>query len=449
LTDNPSSPQVPKKEGHHTRILVSRLFLSDRQRLVSWVLGALLPAMLAFAIYHFMERGRQTERSHSEPSIAGFPSASAIPKFKEIAGRFQKNQTMTEVLLQQGLSVETARQIVDCARPVYNLAKVKASRLYWLCLTQDGKFSNLRYPVDDERCLTVYRDEVHDRFVPVINNFQFETRIERVSAQISSSLYSSIAEIGEQFEMALDLADIFGSDIDFNTDIQKADSFQALVEKKYLNGKFVKNGAILAASVSNQKKSLTGFRFVDENGKPAYYAPDGKALKRSFLKAPLRVIRITSRFSKARLHPLLKTVRPHLGVDYAAPIGTKVQAVAAGTVLGAGESGGSGKMVKLRHAEGYETQYLHLSRIAVKSGAHVDQGDVIGYVGSSGLSTGPHLDFRISRNGSAINPVKVIFPPGKPVSPDRFGQFAELRDGLMNKLQGRESDELIGRVAAK
>ena len=146
------------------------------------------------------------------------------------------------------------------------------------------------------------------------------------------------------------------------------------------------------------------------------------------------------------MHPILKIVRPHLGVDYSAPMGTPVQAVGSGTVVSAGQSGGNGKMVRLRHAGGYETCYLHLSRIAVKSGTRVDQGQIIGYVGSSGLSTGPHLDFRIYRNGSAVNPSKIIFPPGKPVSPSDFTRFAELRDGLMIKLQGQETDS---RVASK
>jgi murein DD-endopeptidase MepM/ murein hydrolase activator NlpD len=191
----------------------------------------------------------------------------------------------------------------------------------------------------------------------------------------------------------------------------------------------------LAAAIKNQQKLLTGFRFEDENGKPAYYAPDGKALKRSFLKSPLKFARITSGFSRARFHPILKVVRPHLGVDYAAPVGTPVQAVGAGVVVSAGQSGGSGKLVRIHHSGGYETMYLHLSRIAVKPGARVAQGAVVGYVGSSGLSTGPHLDFRVLRHGTAINPTKVIFPPGKPVSPAQFGRFAALRDKLNDELR--------------
>jgi murein DD-endopeptidase MepM/ murein hydrolase activator NlpD len=449
LAKDPLHLPVPEGVGRSVSTRWWRLFLCGRSRRIAWGLAALLLIVSALAIERYRERSKQKSWKQGKTSTAGAHSVVSLPKFKEIVGSFQKNQTMTGVLLQQGISISTVNRIIESARPVYNLAKVKASRLYWVCFTQDGKFCNLRYPVDDERYLTVYHDDSQDRFVPIMKNYQFETRVEHVSSKIESSLFASIVEIGETFELAMDLADIFGSDIDFNTDIQKGDSFQALVEKKYLDGKFVKNGAILAASVSNQAKSLTGFRFADETGKPAYYAPEGRALKRSFLKAPLKIIRITSRFSKARFHPILKIVRPHLGVDYAAPEGTPVQAVAAGTVVGAGDSGGSGKMVQLRHAGGFESQYLHLSKISVKSGALVDQGDIIGYVGSSGLSTGPHLDFRLKRNGNSINPSKVIFPPGKPVSPEQFGRFAELRDGLMKKLAEQETNGQVARAASK
>jgi murein DD-endopeptidase MepM/ murein hydrolase activator NlpD len=387
---------------------------------------------------------RQARRSREAPAMLQKPLVSVvpeIPEIKQIVGIFQHNQTITQVLLQQGLPLPLVHQIIDCARPVYDLAKVKAEKLYWLYLTKDGQFRDFRYHVDDERYLTVYHDTAQDRMVPVMKNFQFETRVESVTGTIDSSLFASITDIGEKDQLALDLADIFGSDIDFYTDLQKGDSYRILLEKKYLDGQFSKYGAILAASFTNQKKELIGVRFEDEKGKPAYYAPDGKALKKSFLKSPLKFARITSRFSFARMHPILKTVRPHLGVDYAAPTGTPVQAVGAGEVTGSGSSGGSGNMVSIRHSAGYETSYLHLSRIAVRRGAHVEQGQVIGYVGSSGLSTGPHLDFRIRQRGKAINPTKVIFPPGLPVPAERFANFAALRDKLSDELR-MTNDEL-------
>jgi murein DD-endopeptidase MepM/ murein hydrolase activator NlpD len=350
-------------------------------------------------------------------------------------GTFEPHQTVTEALAQQGLSGELIHRIIDAALPEYNLARVRAGQNYWICLTLEGLFRDFRYHVDDERYLTVFHDVGQDRLVPVMKSFSYETRLEPVSAIIESSLFSTIRDIGERDQLALDLADIFGSDIDFYADIQKGDSFKVLIEKKYLDGRFTKYGQILGAAFINGQRQLSGFRFEAEQGKPAYYGPDGRALKRSFLKSPLRFARISSKFSTARMHPVLRVVRPHLGVDYAAPMGTPVQAVGAGVVTSAGYSGNNGRMVRIRHAGGFETMYLHLSRIAVRGGVRVSQGQVIGYVGSSGLSTGPHLDFRVLRRGKAINPLKVIFPPGPPVPSDQFAKFATERDKLDAALQ--------------
>jgi len=407
----------------------------DRRRLGFLFPAGLFVALLAGALYLQPWQLLKDRRPQATTAENEAPVLSPVTEFTEVVGSFQRNQTITQVLVSEGIPVEMVHEIVDAARPVYDLAKVKAEQLYYLCFTQDGKFSNFRYPVDDERYLTVYHDAGENRMVPVMKNFRYETRLENVSAEIESSLFASVIGIGERDQLALDLADIFGSDIDFYTDLQKGDSFRVRIEKKYLDGQFSKYGAILAADFTNQQKVLTGIRFEDEHGKPAYYAPDGKALKKSFLKSPLKFGRITSRFSAARRHPILKIVRPHLGVDYAAPMGTPVQAVAAGVVTGAGRSGGNGKMVQIRHSGGYETMYLHLSRIAVKSGARVAQGEVIGNVGSTGLSTGPHLDFRIRQKGRAVNPTKVIFPPGAPVAAAQFARFSALRDKLMDDLR--------------
>ncbi len=356
------------------------------------------------------------------------------PQLREIVDKFKPNQTITAALMGHGLSIEEVSELVDAAREVYNLAKVKVQQPYWLYLTPEGQVHDFRYPVDEEKYLTVYRDQ-DNRLVPVMKTFPYETHVEAVSGEIEDSLFMSMLDAGEQERLALDLADIFGSDIDFYTDIQKGDTYRLLVEKRYLNGEFKLYGAILAAEITNQNKRFSGFRFTDENGKPAYYGPDGKALRKSFLKSPLKFARISSRFSRARMHPILKIVRPHLGVDYAAPTGTPVQAVGAGTVISAGYDGGGGKTVKLRHAGSYETLYMHLSKIAVRPGARVAQGDVIGYVGATGLATGPHLDFRIWLHGKPLNPTRVIFPPAAPVAPSAFAKFALLRDNLSNRLE--------------
>ncbi len=435
MTSSPLSPRSPENRdsSSHRRIAIRR-FLSRFQRLLL-IPGMTLIAVLGLMAYRSMYQARQDKASQNIVKDMGPLSEAVPPQPREIVGSFEKNQTVTQVLLQQGLPLPLIHQIIESTRPVYDLAKVKAEQLYYLCFTPDGKFSNFRYPVDDERYLTVYHDAANDSVVPILKTFQYETRVETVSAVIDSSLFASVMDIGEKDQLALDLAEIFGSDIDFNTDIQKGDSFRVQIERRYLDGQLSKNGAILGAAFINAGKEFVGVRFEDENGKPAYYAPDGKALKKSFLKSPLKFGRISSKFSMARRHPVLKIVRPHLGVDYAAPVGAPVQSVGAGVVVSAGRRGANGKMITIRHSGGYETKYLHLSRIAVKPGERVSQGELIGNVGSTGLSTGPHLDFRVFKNGRAINPQKVIFPPGAPVPAARFASFTAIRDRLIDDLQ--------------
>ncbi len=426
---SPAGEQGPAPAG------IRRLYSLIRRRRVPLAIAALLLSLSGIALCAFLEYGRPETWAKTRPQAPVPVAAPPPPKFTQVIGVIAPRETITQALEQKGLPGELISRIVDSARPVYDLAKVNAGRRFWIYYTEDGRFRDLRYMIDDERYLTVYHDVASDSLVPVVKSYPYDKRVETVSAAIENSLFSSVMSIGEKDQLALDLADIFGSDIDFYTDIQNGDSFRVLIEKKYLDDQFVKYGAILAAAFTNQQKTLTGFRFEDENGKPAYYAPDGKALKKSFLKSPLKFsARITSRFSLARRHPILKIVRPHLGVDYAAPIGSPVQAVGAGVVTSAGSNGASGKMVRIRHAGGYESMYLHLSRIRVKAGARVGQGDIIGYVGSSGLSTGPHLDFRVAKNGRAVNPTKVIFPPGAPVAPARFSEFAAVRDSLIAQL---------------
>ncbi len=404
-----------------------------RRRYISMILVVLL-ILLSVVCYQMFDRQIPLETTQivvAGPLISPEPPK---PQMKEIMDTFRPNQTITDVLLKHGLSSQMVYDLVECARPVYNLAKVKAEQAYWLCFTPEDELQYFRYAVDDEQYLEICQDEEQNCFVPRMESFPYEIQLDRVSAEIQDSLFLTVIKLGEKQQLALYLADIFGWDIDFYTDIQKGDSFELLVEKKYLDGEFKKYGAIWAASITNRGKEFVGFRFPDQNGKDAYYDQDGKALKKSFLKSPLKYARISSRFSYARRHPILKIVRPHLGVDYAAPTGTPVQAVGAGVVVTAGTKGANGKMVKLSHAQGYETMYLHLSRIAVRQGARVSQGEVIGYVGSTGLATGPHLDFRISRHGNFINPTKVVFPPLPPVAPDSFEQFAAHRDVLANRL---------------
>lgn len=399
-------------------------------RSVALVAG--LGFLMVLASYLLLQRSQPYGMPRTYPPARSAEVAAPPPALKEISGTFRKNQTITEALTGQGLPAELVFRLVKEARPVFNLARVAANRSYWLYFRSDGDFNDFRYAIDDQRYLTVYRHQ--DGFVPVVKDFVYETRVEPVSGVIEDSLIGSMNSRREQEMLALQLADIFMYDIDFYADIKKGDSFRLLVEKKYDRDRFVKYGSIVAAEIQNQGKTYRGFRFTDTSGTQSYFSPAGDALKRSFLKSPLKFARVSSRFARSRFHPILKILRPHMGVDYAASIGTPVQAVGAGVVVAAGAQGDSGRMVKLRHAGGIETMYLHLSKIAVRTGARVGQGDTIGYVGSSGLSTGPHLDFRILSHGNFINPMKVIFPPNPPLSGADRDRFEPVRNELQSQL---------------
>jgi murein DD-endopeptidase MepM/ murein hydrolase activator NlpD len=263
-----------------------------------------------------------------------------------------------------------------------------------------------------------------------------------VSGEISrdqSSLVAAMDAAGETIDLTLAMAEIFGGEIDFSTELQPGDTFELTVEKQYRDhsDEFAGYGPILAAEFVNHGRRLRAVRYQPQGGAAAYFDDHGVSMKRFFLASPLKFQPVvTSGFSSGRFHPILKEVRAHLGVDYKAPIGSPVVAVSDGVVVSAGFSGGSGNMVHLRHSNGFETEYLHLSSIAVRAGAHVRQGELIGKVGMTGLATGPHLDYRVKRNGAFVNPVIAhrAMPPADPIPQAEMTAFLAARDGAFAKL---------------
>ena len=264
-----------------------------------------------------------------------------------------------------------------------------------------------------------------------------DVRVEAVSGEVHRSLFESVEALGESPQLVMDLVEIFSSDFDFTADTRAGDRFRLLVEKRYAGDQFVDYGQILVAQYLSDARVLTGVAFEGAGGRVAFYDPDGRSLKKSFLKSPLEFTRITSGFTYARPHPILGGVRPHLAVDYGAPVGTPVRAVADGTVMVAGWNGGNGIQVHLRHHAGYETQYNHLSRLGpgVRAGGRVSQRQVIGYVGSTGLSTGPHLDYRVAKNGRFVNPLGEKFIPGQPLDGADHRRFVKDARALVRRLE--------------
>jgi len=256
-----------------------------------------------------------------------------------------------------------------------------------------------------------------------------------VSGEINNSLFYAMQRVGESDILAIKLAEILEWEVDFFKDIRKGDFFNILVEKKFCRNKFIGYGRILAVDFVNNGRFIRGLYY--ENSKiSGYFRPNGKSLQRGFLKAPLKFARISSTFQRSRLHPVLHVYRPHYGVDYAAPIGTPVHATADGTVIVRGYSKGNGNYVKLKHNNGYETMYLHFSRFkrGLSKGDFVKQGEVIGYVGSTGYSTGPHVDYRIKKHGKYINPLNFKSPTKKlPVEEmDPFRQNTRMYANLLD-----------------
>jgi murein DD-endopeptidase MepM/ murein hydrolase activator NlpD len=243
-----------------------------------------------------------------------------------------------------------------------------------------------------------------------------------IEGEVTSSLFEAISALGEEDTLAVALADLFQWDVDFHREVRSGDRFSLLVEKISSEGRVVDYGPVIAATYVNAGRSINAVRYRTDDGRSGYYDERGRPLRKQFLRAPLRFSRITSRFSRSRMHPILGRRMPHWGVDYGAPVGTPVMATADGVVVFMGKKGGGGNTVELRHANAYTTAYLHLSRFrrGLRAGARVSQGDVIGYVGTTGLTTGPHLDYRVTRDGRYINPTTIGRDPAPPLKADEM-----------------------------
>ena len=362
-----------------------------------------------------------------------------------IEARVPARATLDGLLRQHQLSADLVRAAVESARTVFNPRELRAERPYRLVRSLDGLLREFEYEIDADRFLRIVN---RDRSQPAsldaqVLPFQKETAIAGMRGQIapgSSSLIAAVDQAGENIHLALSLAEIFGGQIDFNHDLQLGDDFEVLFEKMTREGQFAGYGNILGAALRVDGREYRAFRWQDPvTGRAGYYDEDGRSLKRLLLSSPLRFEpRVTSRFSRNRLHPVHGNRRPHLGVDYAAPHGSAVVAVASGVVVSAGRSGGGGNTVRVRHGGGLETYYLHLSSFAkgVRAGARVDQNQVIGRVGSTGTATGPHLDYRLKRNGVFVNPLTVHRqqPPGEPIKGIHLAAFRDTRDGILRQL---------------
>jgi len=356
-----------------------------------------------------------------------------------------RRRTTLGAVLRDTLSPAGVHRVVEAARPVYDLARVSVGHPFGVTFGPDGLLAAFTYGVDELRTLRVTRQG--ESYRAELLTRQYDVRVASVRGEIHSSLFGAVMEAGEDDQLALDLADIFMWDVDFNTELQKGDSFRVAVEKLSVDGSFTRYGRILAAELVRGERVIQAVRFEGQYG-PAYFMPDGRPMRKAFLRSPLRFTRISSGFTNARLHPILGVVRPHFGIDFAAPIGTPVRASADGVVTAAGWDGGYGKVVRMRHANGYETLYGHLSRIDVRLGQRLAQSTVVGAVGMTGLATGPHLDYRMIRYGAFVNPLKIQSPPADPISADERAAFESIRDRQLALLGPTPGAVAVAQTAA-
>lgn len=327
-------------------------------------------------------------------------------------------------ILDEWLDANDREAVIAAAKPVYTLTSVRVGQPFAVVREPGtGAFRAFKYEVDKKRSLVVRRDG--EGFSARMEAINYTTTLSLVQGTITTSLSEAIVEMGESIGLAIALADVFASEINFITDLRVGDRFEVLVEKQSRHDAFHGYGRVLGARFINQGKLHSAYLFRDERGKLAYYNAKGESLHRALLKAPLSFLRVTSQYSMARRHPVFGNVRPHQGIDYGAPKGTPIMAVGDGVVSKVGRAGGYGNQVILKHANGLESLYGHMSRFAkgIVAGKKVRQGQTIGYVGATGTATGPHLDFRIKQRTTFVNPAKLVVPRDKPLGRQEMKQF--------------------------
>ncbi len=350
----------------------------------------------------------------------------------------QKGDTAGKIL-GDWFSANDIVAIIAAAKPEIALTNIRLDQDFFIVRDAENQEAMaFGYQLDKMRTLMVQRDGAS--FSAKVEEVAYTTELAAVSGDLSTNLVSAVLDTGEGIGFAIALANVFGSEINFVSETRVGDRFEALVEKRSVDGKFLEYGRILSARYINEGKPYEAYLFRNTQGNPTYYNSKGESLNRAILKSPLSFLRVTSKYTMRRKHPITGVVRPHQGIDYGAPSGTPIMAVGSGVVTLAAWNGGYGKQVIIKHSNGLESMYAHMSRYGkgIRKGVRVRQGQTIGYVGSTGLSTGPHLDFRIKQHGKFVNPNKLVVPRDPGVSRKNMAEFQETVDHI-NKLWSDET----------
>ncbi len=362
---------------------------------------------------------------NAEPAQANIEPAIAAPVIPETASetdattrtvQVKTGDSLSAIFSRLGLSAQEANQVIALGAETAPLKKIRPGDTLDIQIAADQSLQGINYQIAPNQTLSIQRDADNQLTANHVV-LPIETQLSTAEGRIDSSLYQSALDAGLSANMVLQLADIFGWKINFLKDVQNGDHFRLVYEEKMLQGKRIQTGNVVAAEFTNSGKVYQAVRYTTPEGKVGYYEPNGASLGRGFLRYPVEFSRISSKFSLARLHPIYDRVKPHKGVDFAAPTGTPIQAAGAGKVEFVGWQHGYGKVVKIKHDGGYETVYGHMSRFndALKKGSTVAMGQTIGFVGMTGDATGPHLHYEFHVNGVYTDPLTAKMPEANPI----------------------------------
>ncbi len=373
-----------------------------------------------------------------ELTQAPAPESDSLTKTVVVAN----GDTLSTVFSKVGLSPSVMHAVLSSSKDAKQFSRLKIGQSLEFQLTEQGDLAGLRSKLNSLETLAL--EKTSDGYSFKKEQIKPEVSSVYARGEIDSSLFLAAKRAGLSHNLTMDLANVFGYDIDFALDIRKGDSFEVIYEEKTVEGQSVGTGNILAARFTNRGKTYSAVRYTNKDGATSYYNADGTSMRKAFIRTPVDFARISSRFSSGRKHPILNKIRAHKGVDYAAPHGTPIKSAGDGKVLLAGRKGGYGNTVIIQHGQRYRTLYAHMQGFAkgVRNGSSVKQGQIIGYIGTTGLSTGPHLHYEFQVDGVHVDPLGLKLPMADPIARNEKQRFMQLSQPLMARMDEEKATVL-------
>ncbi len=375
-------------------------------------------------------------------SVASEAETEAFEYKKDLT--VKSGETLSVLFEHAGLGNSLLHSILSSSKEAKRFTQLKVGQTVSFEFDENKQLKTLSSQINTLESIHLEKQADSENFVFRKDVAQTQTREKYAQGSIEGALFAATKKANVPYGLALDMANIFGYDIDFAQDLRKGDTFEILYEEKTLNGQAVGTGNILTARFTNRGKVYTAVRYTDKNGNTSYYSADGSSLRKAFIRTPVDFARISSRFSNGRKHPILNKIRAHKGVDYAAPRGTPIKAAGDGRVVLAGRKGGYGNTVIIKHGQRYQTLYAHMNGFAkgIRNGTNVKQGQIIGYIGTTGLSTGPHLHYEFQVNGVHVDPLSQKLPISDPIHPAEKQRFAQHSQPLLAKLDSNNNTQV-------